>query len=299
MSADERSAGAAATPAAGRTHPLSDQPLLDVQDALVNDRGRVAAAEALGVNYRTMMACYDSRRVSRRMRQALAELRDSAVFVDDGGAEAGGGDDGAEDEAEPLGQRVAALEAEGRGLREMIEAQTGQLGELGCWVAWLEEPGQQRGDAQQTAVESLQGVWRPPRRGHGLPDAGVVTLEEQPDEEHAFGPAAALVAEWRALRAGGEAVGSRVDRARTGMRWWELETAMLRDFHLTLPPGTEPLDEAGRADHLRWRTPVGNCQGGAGSLADAGAHPGPVAVGVVCGVESGSLAVSTSIGEGE
>ena len=148
---------------------------------------------------------------------------------------------------------MAALEEEGRGLREMIEAQTGQLGELGCRVARLEEPGHQRGDAQQTAVESLQGIWRPPRRGHGLPGAGVVTLEKQPDEEHAFGPAAALVAEWRALRAGGEAVGSRVDRARTGVRRWELETELLRDFHLTLPPETEPLDEARRADHLRWR----------------------------------------------
>ena len=49
--------------------PLSDAPLLDLLDALVNDRGRVAAAEALGVNYRTMMACYDSRRISRRMRK--------------------------------------------------------------------------------------------------------------------------------------------------------------------------------------------------------------------------------------
>ena len=42
--------------------PLSDAPLLDLLDALVNDLGRVAAAEALGVNYRTMTACYDSRR---------------------------------------------------------------------------------------------------------------------------------------------------------------------------------------------------------------------------------------------
>ena len=127
----------------------------------------------------------------------------------------------------------------------------------------LEEPGQQRGDAQQTAVESLQWVWRPPRRGHGLPDAGVVTLEDQSDEVHAFGPAA-VVAEWRALRAGGEATRNRVDRAKAKIRWWELETAMLRDFHLTLPPGTEPLDEAVRADHLRWRTPVGNWPGRGG-----------------------------------
>ena len=33
-----------------------------------------------------------------------------------------------------------------------------------------------------------------------MPDAGLVTVEPQPDEEHAFGPAAGLVAEWRNLR---------------------------------------------------------------------------------------------------
>ena len=107
-------------------------------------------------------------------------------------------------------------------------------------------------------------MWRPPRRRHGLPDAGVVTLEEQSDEEHAFGPAAQLVTEWRPLRHGDETVGSRVDRARaaTGrrvnrarasVRRWDLEIAMLRDFRLTLPPETEPLDASRREDHLRWR----------------------------------------------
>ena len=40
-----------------RDFPLSDALLLDLLDAMVKDRGRVAAAEALGVNYRTMMAC--------------------------------------------------------------------------------------------------------------------------------------------------------------------------------------------------------------------------------------------------
>ena len=35
----------------GGNSPLSDAALLDLLDALVDDRGRVAAAEALGVNY--------------------------------------------------------------------------------------------------------------------------------------------------------------------------------------------------------------------------------------------------------
>ena len=233
-----------------RDFPLSDAPLLDLLDALVNDRGRVAAAEALGVNYRTMMACYDSRRVSRRMRKALEEFRDAGTR-EDGGAEAG--DDGAADEVETLRQRVAELEEEARGLRGLVETQAGQLEELGRRVAQLVREAQQRGESEPVVGEDQPSVWRPPRRRHGLPDAGVVTLEEQSDEEHAFGPAAPLVTEWRKLRTGGEVQGSRVGRARASVRRWELEVAMLGDFHLTLPPETELLDALRREDHLRWR----------------------------------------------
>ena len=95
--------------------------------------------------------------------------------------------------------------------------------------------------------------WRPSRRRPGLPETGVVTVEQQSDEEHAFGPAAPLVTEWRRLRAGGDQVVSRVDRARAAVRRWELEAEMLGEFHLTLPPETHPLDDARRADYLRWR----------------------------------------------
>ncbi len=76
-------------------------------------------------------------------------------------------------------------------------------------------------------------------------------LEQQPDQAAAFGQAAALVTEWRELRTGVDPAGSRVDRARAAVRRWELELELLRDFRLTLPPETEPLDDARRADHLR------------------------------------------------
>ena len=124
---------------------------------------------------------------------------------------------------------------------------------MGCRVARLEGEAQQRGESEPVAVDNQPEAWRPPRRDHGMPDVGVVTLEQQHDEEHAFGPAAPLVAEWRELRAVTGTAGSRVDRAMAGVRRWELEVAMLRDFQLTLSLETEPLDEAGRVDHLRWR----------------------------------------------
>ena len=43
----------------GGCTPLSDTPLLDLLDALVNDRGMVVVAEALRVNYHTMAACWN------------------------------------------------------------------------------------------------------------------------------------------------------------------------------------------------------------------------------------------------
>lgn len=238
----------------GRVPEGEDAPLLDLLDALVDDRGRVAAAEALGVNYRTVARCQQSRRVSRRMRQALQDFRDSQDVGDDEPG-VGGGDGTGEDTGERVELSESALEQENRELRETVKAQAEELEALRRQVAELEERVQVASEADAVdGGRGQSGDWRPPRRGHGLPDAGVVTLEEQPDEEHAFGPAAPLVAEWREVRAGmGDgSAGSRVDRALAAVRRWELEAAMLRDFQLTLPPETDPLDESRRNDHVRW-----------------------------------------------
>ena len=74
----------------GRVPEGEDAPLLDLLDALVDERGRVAAAEALGVNYRTVARCQQSRQVSQRMRQVLQEFRDSQGVGGDGVEESPG-----------------------------------------------------------------------------------------------------------------------------------------------------------------------------------------------------------------
>ena len=232
-----------------------DAPLLDLLDVLVDDRGRVAAAEALGVNYRTVVRCQQSRRVSRRMRQVLQEFRDGQGSSDDGPSIAAG-DDAEKDAGETLQGRAAALEEENRELRETVEAQAEELELLRRRIAELEERDQSQGGADAVARgQGNPGEWRPSRRGAGMPGVGVVTLEEQPDEEHAFGPAAPLVAEWREMRArmGERSTGSRVDQAVAAVRRWELESEMLGHLHLTLPPETEALDDSRRRDHVRWR----------------------------------------------
>ena len=196
------------------------------------------------------------------MRRALLEFRNRGG----GGGETENGDgDGPPDAVEAaLRQRVAELEDENCGLRELVDEQARQLEELNHRLAGLEnrkEPGDAAEvvDADADAAnahehgDSGRQDWRPPRRRPGMPDAGVVTLEEQPDEAQAFGPAAPLVAEWRQARLAGQVSGSRVDRAVAAVRRWELEVEMLRDLHLTLPPETDPLDESRRKDHVRWR----------------------------------------------
>ncbi len=106
----------------------NDGLLLDLLDALVGERGRTAAARGLGVNYRTMMNCYDSRRVTRRMRQVLEEFRDADV-ADEAGSDdeaevrVDDGEGVAEGQGESLEQRVAAQADENRELRELVEGQ--------------------------------------------------------------------------------------------------------------------------------------------------------------------------------
>ena len=248
--ANQSRQGEPGNPGDGENIPLSDAPLLDLLDALVEQRGKVAAADALGVNFRTMTACHESRRVSRRMRRALEEYRDAHVD----GADEQEDDGGVAEKVEALERRVGALEEAYGALVETVEAQAKRLAALEPHAGESED-----GERRETGSDASEDdggrrtQWRAPRRGHGLPDAGVVTLEEQPDEERAFGPAAPLVAEWRRLRIGGAALGGRVDRAKAAVRRWELEIAMLGDFGLTLPPETEPMDASRREDHVRWR----------------------------------------------
>ena len=135
-----------------------DQPLLDLLDALVNDRGPTGAAEALGVNYRTVTRCQQSRRVTQRMRQVLQEFRDSQDAGDDGPGV--GVSDGVEDGAgESQRERVAALERENRELRATVEAQAEELEALRRRVSEQEERSSRRmGTTRLTADRGSRGL---------------------------------------------------------------------------------------------------------------------------------------------
>ena len=241
----------------------TDAALWGLLEALIGDQGRVGATEKLGVNYRTLQNCLDSRRLTRRMREALQEFGNLAPVV--GKQPAVGGEAGSHEEpvkslaqlmsnleAEieelretggALAQRVAHLEAENRELQETSESQTAHLKDVDRWVGAL------------VKEELRTGIWKKMwsgRRGADKvgsiagfadrPKPGVVTLNHQVGEEKALGAAAPLVAEWREVswRAATSEVG--VERAEAESRRLELEINLISEFCLTLPPETEPLD---------------------------------------------------------
>ena len=232
-----------------RTGSPEDLRLFEVLQQLVEYRGRMRGATALGVNYRTVAKNLEAGSLSRRVRRALQEFEaglEPAESPDLDGSRGSGG------RTQTVAQQMETLAGEVGHLTEMVEAQGRQLQELGRRVAGLEDVAGERtaGNVGPAVDEGVSGEWRPPAREQGMPDAGLVTREPQPDEEHAFGPAVASVAKWRDLRA---ILPNRrgVDRARAGERWWELGVILMDRYHLTLPPNTERLRGSEREDYLR------------------------------------------------
>lgn len=212
--------------------------MVDTNQASEEEPGRSGS----GVNYRTMVTCHESRHVSRRMRRALEQYRDAGVDDGDGQGDDVGdvaekmaaleerlmaleeAHSALAEAVEAQGKQLVELEGRVEGLEEArqrdasddsgaddvqsvpVETVTAQEQQPRGLEHGVEGPGEDeeqlsKADAVGDGDDGIQW-WRPPRREHGLPDAGVVTLEEQPDEEHAFGPATQLVAEWRRLRTG-------------------------------------------------------------------------------------------------
>ena len=83
-----------------------------------------------------------------------------------------------------------------------MEVQAKHVEGLESRLPKLEEPGSEAETPESTVGDRDSSSSKPPKRAYGLPDASVVTLQPQPDEAHAFGPAAELVAEWRLFRTG-------------------------------------------------------------------------------------------------
>ena len=240
-----------------------DVALLAILDALEADLGTVRAFKKLGVNSRTFASCRDSRTVRPTIRRALKACVGWGPVVDHPILE-----DQPEDQPEDIGQShtqpegpdegmaqaVAALKAENSQLQATVDTQTAHIADWERRLAFLaqtQHKGGRRGwlsrNRPAKGEETVTGSFMDP------PIPEVVTLEHRLGEEQVLGRAAPLVSEWRNVNWRAITSEDPVELTSARFRKLELEIELIVDFHLTLPPYTEPLDlEArGKESHAR------------------------------------------------
>ena len=246
--------------AQGRLSPEETAGLEDVEElglmtlllVMVEERGRTKAAEALGVNYKTLVESIDSGRLSRRMRLALQR-----VALETEHAEALRREQRVEDLQQRLNALTDDLRRKGRELSSSVRGLEGrvsvELKGLTSRMDWLES---------QLAHQEDSGSWtnspatrmrpKPPPAGDRL-HPEIVTVEPETGEDLVYGEALAAVLAWRQARQDAEAVGDRLSRLRVEERLRELEIELIVTHGLTLPSSTYPWDGLTRGEQVNWR----------------------------------------------
>ena len=218
---------------------------------VVAQEGRLAAADLLGVNYKTLKRVLESGRLTSHVRDALERLQLARE-----------GTNGAlgPERAGALERRIERLED---GLTALMEEPSGEghgsLSEvLGDGARRRDEddsstpaPSGEPPVAEPTPAVAGMRPQMPPALRRPFPD--VVTVEHAGDDAEVYSEAWPLVAEWRELRAGHADDGRGVRWLETELRILTLELAMLEEHGLTLPPETQPLRGFARKGQTGWR----------------------------------------------
>ncbi len=233
-----------------------EQELLANLRDLIDEAGHGGAARQLGVDRKTLWRVLDSGRLTPLVAKAL-ERRGANPEA----ARRRGRLDALERRTKMLDKDVEGLAEAVEGLRDEFRTLADLQAEaLRAWERRLsavesrqaggtapatERPGASGGDG---APPSLQGLPRPatqhqrvarPHRDH--PE--VVTLRAEEGEELVYGEAAPLIVEWRRQRIAHLDKGaSGVEHARAWVRMCELESLLVGEYELTLPPDTYPWD---------------------------------------------------------
>ena len=231
---------------------LEELGLMALLSGMVEERGRIKAAEALGVNYKTLADSIEGGRLSRRMRLALQRR-----VLEHQHAEALR----RERRVEGLEQRVGEVIEDLRRLRREMSLAVNAWGDnpgerlrdLGSRVDWLE--GHLPGEAPSKPRVKTQR----PRAGQASNRSAarlhpeIVTNDPEPGEELVYGEATTAVREWRAARQAVEQGRDRLARLRAEERMRELEADLIVSHGLTLPPDKYPWDSLIRGEQVNWR----------------------------------------------
>ena len=216
--------------------------------ALLHDlmkRGKLEAAQLLGVNHKTLTAALDSGVLTPRLSDALEKVllsREIEAF------------EKVREQVEELAGRVEAVEERGKNIPgEIGEAVKGEVERrMAEWTkAAVEDSAGSHEEGTSDAVDKGDS---PPRKLFRTTSPSVITMEPQPGDEQVFGDAWPLVEEWRQLRERHPTEGKGVAWLEDEERLRELEIALVGEHGLTMPPDTDPWDSLGRRTQVRWRT---------------------------------------------
>ncbi len=240
---------------------LRHERLVALLREVAETRGKVKAAEALGVSFRTLARAVESGRLTGRMADALERhLREVKGSVTPA-------PESEPDQADELEARVKQLDVELAELRTRvgtIQAVAGAVQEdhartLDRWERRLAQVEARRELENGSAASFLPGVKgtaegvrerqvKPPKR----PYPQLVTVEPEEGEELIYGEAMPAITEWRGARRMLEESRRRLDKLDARQQVLELELRLVRDHELTLPPAVYPWDRADRRDEV-WR----------------------------------------------
>ena len=230
--------------------------LMALLGELVRDKGPREAAQALGVDHRTLAASLEGGKLSRRVRSVLEK-----ELLSGGGSPAAeqrerneelqGRVEEVEGRVEELSKDthrgLAAVQGEVKALRSEHAQEIRQLERRLAQV----EAG---GGVQGAAAEATGAVGKPKRRPslrREYPE--LATLEPADDDEEVFGDAWPLIVEWRGLKVSHPDRGSSLSWLVTEERFLSVELALLQEHGMTLPPETYPLRGFDRNGQLNWR----------------------------------------------
>ncbi len=222
---------------------------------LVRDMGTMQAAEALGVDRKTVWRRMSAGRLSPRLADAMERLLLEESVADS--ARQLERIEALERRMDELAGDMNALVEEMRGGFQAVRGKIDALVDRGSH-------GVSKTDVRLAGLDVLR------RRATGAALAGrtkerdgrrtverlldpmVVARDFAPGDEEVYGEAWPLVDEWRRLELRREA-GTKLDSARTRERIMELEIEMIEDHGLTLPPATSPMHPSEKSSYLDWR----------------------------------------------
>lgn len=228
---------------------LRQMRLLALLHDMVDDGGKVKAARALGVNYRTLSRAVESGTLTERMSDAL----ERHLLL-------GGGSAAAQQRelVEAQVERLAALEEELQGglttvageVKALREEHARAMRHVERRLVGLESEG------KRVEIPSPAGREPEPSRRRYIPSRTypqLVTEDAEPDEDQVYGEATPVIVEWRKVRDEYRRLlksGQSLDRTEVQGRKLELEIGIIGEHELTLPPVSYPWDWAERRDQV-------------------------------------------------